>query len=198
MGEADVAEAAGVAVRRARGADEGAELHEGLIVVAGPAGGDGKSAEAVDLFSVAGAGGIEAEHAPEEAAGVGVDGGVAKTEGDGGDGSRGVAAEAGEREEVVEGVGEAAGAVVDDGAGGGVEVAGAGVVAQAGPEAEDIVERRGGEGFRRRETLEEALVEGDHAVHLGLLEHDLADEDVVGLSGAAPGEVALGAAEPAE
>ena len=90
MGQADIAEAAVRAVGRARGADERAELHEGLVVVAGPAGGDGKRAEAVDLFSVTGAGGVEAEDAQEKAAGVGVDGGVAEVEGDGGDGSGGV------------------------------------------------------------------------------------------------------------
>jgi len=198
VGQADIAEAAVRAVGRARGADEGAVLHEGLIVVAWSAGGDGKRAEAVDLSAISGAAGIQAEDAREEAACVGVDRGMSKAEGDGGDGAGGVLPYSGESEKVSVGVGEAAGVVADDGAGGGVDATGAGVVAEPGPEAEDVVEGGGGEGPGCGERFQEALEEGDDTIHLGLLEHDLADEDVVGLSGAAPGEVALGAAEPAE
>ena len=81
-------------------------------------------------------------------------------------------------------------AVADDRRGAVAQAAGAVVVAEALPEAQHVVERRRGEVLEARVGGEERLVLGDHARHLRLLQHDLADEDGVRVGGAAPGQVA--------
>ena len=64
------------------------------------------------------------------------------------------------------------------------------VVAQARPEAQHVVEARLAQRAHVGEAGHEALVEGDDGLHLGLLEHDLAHPDGVGIARAAPGEIA--------
>ena len=74
-------------------------------------------------------------------------------EGDAGDGPGGVAANSRQVKELREIGGDLAGVFLEDGAGGGVEVSGAAVVAKAGPELEDFLKVGLGEVFDGRERL---------------------------------------------
>ena len=53
-----------------------------------------------------------------------------------------------------------------------VQVAGPGVVAQAAPQGEHVLHRRGGQAGQIGKAFEKAPVIRNHRVHLGLLEHD--------------------------
>src|SRR5438046_8311084 len=79
-----------------------------------------------------------------------------------------------------------------------MEVSRATVVAEPGPLAEDIAERRAREGAKRREPIEEPPVGRKHPCDLRLLQHYLADEDAVGIARVPPRKVAAGAAVPGE
>ena len=70
-----------------------------------------------------------------------------------------------------------------------MEVAGAGVVAEAGPFDEDGVEGGGGEIVDGGPEVEEAAVVVLHRADGGLLEHDLAEPDAVGIGLFAGGAV---------
>jgi hypothetical protein len=54
----------------------------------------------------------------------------------------------------------------------GVQVARAAVVAEATPQAHDLVLRRGGQRLHIGESLQKALVVAEHRGHLRLLQHD--------------------------
>src|SRR5438067_13910956 len=79
-----------------------------------------------------------------------------------------------------------------------MEVSRATVVAESGPLAEDIAERRAREGAKRREPIEEPPVGRKHPCDLRLLQHYLADEDAVGIARVPPRKLAAGAAVPGE
>ena len=64
------------------------------------------------------------------------------------------------------------------------------VVAQPRPQADHRRRSRRGAGRRRGEGGQEALVVRHDAVDLGLLQHDLGDEDRPGVTGVPPGQVA--------
>ena len=70
-----------------------------------------------------------------------------------------------------------------------MQVAGAGVVAEPGPQGQHRIERALGQVRQGREAGHEALEVGDDHRHLGLLEHDLGDPDPVGGGVALPGQV---------
>ena len=74
--------------------------------------------------------------------------------------------------------------------GGTVEVDGATVVAEPLPLADDLRPGRGREGLGGRPALEPVQVPRDDALHLRLLEHDLADEDRVRIACPPPRQVA--------
>src|SRR5690606_6811192 len=77
-----------------------------------------------------------------------------------------------------------------------VEIARPRVVAEAPPLREHVPLLRRGEPLQRREALQEALPVLEHATHLRLLQHQLADEDRVGIARLAPREVGGVAAVP--
>ena len=64
------------------------------------------------------------------------------------------------------------------------------VVAERVPEPLHVVGRGRGEGLEGGVAVEELVVLGHHAIDLGLLEHDLGDQDVVGIARAPPRQVA--------
>src|SRR5262249_973459 len=72
------------------------------------------------------------------------------------------------------------------------------VVAEGIPRAGNVGDGRRGQRLQRRITAQEFAVLRDDAVHLGLLEHDLRDQHVVGIARSSPGEVALVARVPSE
>ena len=102
---------------------------------------------------------------------------------DGGDGARGVTADAGKGGQFVHAAGDPAAEISQNPLGGGVEIAGAGIIAQALPKAQNIMLRshrqRGqvGKGFHKPAEVIR------HGCHLGLLQHKLTDEHGIRFDG---------------
>src|SRR5205823_5543130 len=79
-----------------------------------------------------------------------------------------------------------------------VEVDGPAVVAQARPRPHDVADVGGGAAGGRREPGDELAVAGDDAPDLGLLQHELADEDHPWVPCQPPRQVAPVAGPPVE
>lgn len=79
-----------------------------------------------------------------------------------------------------------------------VKVAGPSVVAESGPRFTDPSRGCPGEMMDGGVGAEEPRPVSLDAAHLGLLEHDFGDEYAVGITGAAPRQVAAVTAEPRE
>jgi hypothetical protein len=79
-----------------------------------------------------------------------------------------------------------------------LQVADARVVAEALPEFQEPLLWRGRERGDVGQLAHPAFPIWDDGLHLGLLEHDFADPDGVGVEPAAPREVAGGGGEPVE
>lgn len=77
-----------------------------------------------------------------------------------------------------------------------MQVADAGVVAEAFPKFVDFVGTGFREGFDGGQFAHPAFPVRDHGFDLGLLQHDFGNPNGVGIAGAAPGEVAGVAGEP--
>lgn len=153
--------------------------------------GEGGDAEAGGLLGdVAGVGGVAGDDAED----IAVDADVGEAEGDARDGAGGVVADAGEGADFVVSGGEAAEG--EHLLGGALEVAGAGVIAEAGPGGEEVGFGGGGEGGEVGEAGKEAFVIGNDSSDAGLLEHDFREPDAVGVAGVAPREVALVGEKP--
>lgn len=154
-----------------------AEFHDGGVELAGGVGID-ELGGAVPKEGLAGGGvdgGGVVEEAREDAGDVGVDDGNGFAEGEGGDGSGGIAADAGESLEGGGVGGEGAVVIVEDGEGCLLEVADAVVVAEAFPGLKEGALFGGGESGEVGEGGEElfeaaVLADGGDG---GLLKHDL-------------------------
>ena len=199
-GAAGAGERAGEAARRARRAHGRAELHQALVEIARRGAGgqrlDDRAGERPDRALAARRLDVllDGEHAREHARDVAVDQRRALAVRDRRDRAGGVRADAGDVAQPGGGRRQRARPARDDLARAAVQVARARVVAEAGPGGEDVVERRVGEGPHRREARHPALPVRDHRRDAGLLQHDLADPDRVGIARATPGQVASGAA----
>lgn len=197
---AERADGAEAALWLSRDADERAEVHKGGIENAGAAFRNQLRGEIPD-GGVAG-GGIDRElqvkQASEKTRDVGFDNWHRLIEGEGGDGVRRVAAEAGEGADVGWVFWEFAGKFRDHGARGGVEISGAGVVAEALPGVKDLRFISSREAGEIRKPPEPLSIIREHGGDLRLLEHDLGDEDGVGIGGPAPGQVASVFSKPAQ
>jgi len=170
----------------------GTEIHQGLVPHPPLPRRDRGVGQALDL-----AGGEAAPlHPGEDTGDVGVDHGDVGLVGEGEHGAGGVRADTREGEQAVEGVGERA--CLGDAGGGEVQVAGPPGIAEAVPETQDVTEGRGRAGGRVGEGVEEGVPLRDHPGHLGLLEHDLADEHGPRVAGASPGEVTEAGSAPLE
>ncbi len=184
--------------RTARQTDGCAEFHDSLVKRTGAVGRQQKRGERRETGAGLRAGdesGFGGE-AAEDAHGVAVENGVREIEGDAGHGRCGVGADAGQSANFfISGREQAAGGDVLRGA---MQVSRARVVAEAGPEGEDIFHRRGGERFDGREAGEEAFIVRDDGGGAGLLEHDFGEPDRVGIARGAPGKFAAAAAVPGE
>ena len=77
-----------------------------------------------------------------------------------------------------------------------VKVHRADVVAEGVPRPRDVGDVGCRQRLERGVAPEELVVLRDHAVHLGLLEHDLRDQDVIGVARPPPGQVPLVAPVP--
>ena len=100
-------------------------------------------------------------------------------EGDGRDGAGRIGADAGQFAQAVERIGEGAG--FRDRLGAGLEVAGAGVIAEAGPSRHDALLRRRREGLHGGEAFEKAQEVRFDRRDRGLLQHHLGQPDPIGV-----------------
>ena len=201
VGGATRGERADAAIGVAGNALQGAELHDSLVVFAGMIGREETAGQiVVEAAAGGGVGGrVDGEESADDAQHIPVDDSVRRPGGEGDDGGGRVVADAAEGADVSIIRGEAPGEAIADVAGGGVEVAGAGIVAEALPEPEDVLLRGVGQGADVGEALEEAVVIVHPLGHAGLLEDDLGNPDAVGVAGVAPGErAAVRVVPPAE
>ena len=82
--------------------------------------------------------------------------------------------------------------------GGTVKITRAAIVTQSRPEFEHPFQGGARQASDGGKSLKEALVIGDHRRNLGLLEHDLRDQDLVRVARLPPGEVPAVLPEPAQ
>ena len=183
-------EGAGTAVGVSGDALQGAELHDGLVMLTRMFGRHQLAGQSVVCMPSHGciAGRIDGEEPPEDALHIAIDDGVRGIVRKGDDGGGGVVADAGQGADGSVIRGEAARELVADGAGGGVQVTGAGVVAKALPEVEDVLLVGVGQGADVGEALEEAAVVIHSLHHARLLEDDLGDPNAIGVASLAPGQ----------
>ena len=138
---------------------------------------------------------LEIDEAREHAGDIRIHGGDCLIEGEAGERSGGVAADAREAGNG-RGVGrELSAMLLRHGPGGAVEIPRPGVVAEPLPGVEHIRLAGRGERLEAGETGEPALEVGDDRGDLRLLEHELRDEDRVRIGGAPPREIATIAPE---
>src|SRR5882762_5974786 len=183
--------------RRAPG---GAEVHQGLIVVIGAAGGYERFREVPDgLRATQGLDPARSQKdPPQDAPHIRVHHRGVPAVGEGQDGACRVAADAfhaPERRAVL----REAPVVTGDGLSrDAVKIGRAAVVAERAPGLRHFGRAGAGQVLEGRVARQELVVLRDDAVDLGLLEHDLGDEDAVRLAGAAPGQIAAVACVPGE
>lgn len=187
---ARVGERAALAVRRTGRANERAEVHKGEVVVAGFCGRDEGTCGAFEWAS----GGVAGERCAEavsadDAGDVSVEQGHCLVMDEAAECGFGVGSYAGERSELGWVRWKGAAVVLDDDPGSGMECEGAAVVPESAPGCDDVGRGSGGKGMEGGPALEPGVVGGDDALYLRLLEHDFGDEDGVGVTGEAPGEV---------
>ena len=177
------------AARPARGADRGAEIHHRLGEVAGPQRRDQGRGELLQPRLCRGQRQGDGVEPSDDALDIAVDRRHRTVERDRRDRRRGVAADARERTQRRGLAREYAAVTLDHGAGAGMQIAGARVIAEPLPHMQDRVER----GRRERRNIGPARYEsfkiGSDGRHHRLLQHDLAEPDMVGIgpnAGASP------------
>ena len=175
------------AVRSRRGAHRGSQVEHRLVELPGLPGGHELIAERHGL--------AHRQRGPCHGTGqdtdaVGVDGGHVVTERKRADRPGGVRPHAGEGAQRRVLVGHDTAVLGHHRGGGPVQVQRPTVVAQTGPQSDDRRRSGGAAGRRGGEGGEEALVVRHDAVHLGLLQHDLGDEDRPRVARLPPGQVA--------
>ena len=143
-GSATLAPRAQHAARPARRADRGAEIHHRLREVAGPLLRDQRRGERLETRLGERQRLAYGVKAGDDALDIAVDRCLAPVEGDRRDRRRGVAADPGECAQGADVVRKDATMALDHGARAGMQVAGAGVVAEPLPEPQNVVERRCG------------------------------------------------------
>ena len=104
---------------------------------------------------------------------------VSPIESDGGDGRRGIGADPGQRAQSCGFLGEIAAMPLDNGAGAGMQVAGARVIAEPLPELQDFVERGCGERPNIGPACHELVKIRADCSYCRLLQHDLAEPHAI-------------------
>ena len=198
-GAAGVAQGAFGTAGVARRADQRAELHPRLVGGAGPVARQPFVGAALEFLPRGGPADVvgQGEQAGKDADHVAVEHGERLAEGEGRDGGDGVGPQAGEGGERG-GIGRQAPAVVaHEDLRGSVDLAGAGIVAEAFPQLEDVPEGGGGQRGGIGKPGEKAPEIGHDGVYPRLLQHDFRDPDGVGRPRfRAPRQVARVAREP--
>lgn len=187
---ADVVQRTDEAARVPRRADRRAQVHEALVVVAGSLGRHRGGRKLGEAAAPGGARGVvEGMDPRQDSRDVPVDDGEPVPERDRPDRARRVSPDAGERRDLLGPLGKAPAVLAHDGARRLVQRTRPGVVAEAGPEREDVVERGRREGHRRRESRQPPLPVRQHGLETRLLRHDLADPDRVGITRPPPRQI---------
>ena len=193
---------AGVAAGLARRADAGTEIHQRLRIVAGPPLWCELGGEPVENRLGRRQRRLHGAKAGDHALDVAVDDGRRPVMGDGRDRCGGVAPDPGQRPQRGLLVRELPVVIGQKPPRAGVQVARPRVVAESLPGVEHLVELGAGQSLEARPALQETLEVAGHHRHRGLLQHDLAEPDPVGVGpGAgrrAPGQVAAVAVVPVQ
>ena len=186
------------ALRGADAADRRAEFHQGGVIEASVF--RGKQLLGGSPESALAGGGVDGNtqmrNAGQDTGNVGVHDGGGEIVGERVDGAGGVAAHAWERGNFFQFARELATVLGQDKLGSPVEIAGAGVVPEAFPEAKDFFLRGVSKGADGGKTFQPAAVVIQDGDNLRLLQHELADHHRVRVAGMPPGKVASVLGEP--
>ena len=125
----------------------------------------------------------------KDPANVGFDEHHRLVEGEGGQGPRGGLADAGKGAEGLNRVGEASVKLRHQSPGDALQGQGAAIVPQSLPGGHDVPQGGPGQGQNVGEGIDKGFILEGHAFHLGLLQHDFGNEDVIGVSGGPPGQL---------
>src|SRR5712691_2097365 len=184
----------------ARRAPRRAEVHQGLIVVIGATGRDERFREiphgllSTELLEPLRAQKDSSQDTPD----IGIHERRVLPVREGQEGAGGIAADPAHAPKLRAFVGKPSAVARHRLAGDAVEVLRAAIVSQRVPGARHVGESRVRELLERRVASEELAILGDDPVDLRLLEHDLGDEDAIGIAGPAPREVAAVSRVPGE
>src|SRR5216683_3773505 len=183
---------AGAAARRPRGAPRGPEVHQGLVVVVGLARWHQRAGQVPHRLLPAQPrqAARAQEHAAEHPADIGVDDRHRPPVGEASHRAGGVAADPPHRPQRLLVVGQPPAVARDRLARDAVQVERPDVVPERVPEPLHVIGGGGGERLERRVAIEELVVLGHHPIDLRLLQHDLGDQDVIGILGAPPRQIA--------
>ena len=190
-GAAAVHQRAAVAIGFAAGADHRAEIHHRLgVVLAALVGGElfGNVPQLVQYRGGAGPA-VHGEVASQYPFDVAVEDGGFLSHGEAGDGAGGGAADARQGRQLFNTGREFTPKVGDNHLGALVQVAGAGVVAEAGPQVQHVVLRGGGQILNRGVVHHKTFEIRDDGRHLGLLQHNLGHPHAVRRHTLLPGQV---------
>ncbi len=183
----------------ARQAHSCAEFHHGLIEIPGP----GTREQCLGMLPGLWRGEFAASHfnadqSLQNTLDIAIDNGHGLAKGNAGDGSCGVASDAGESLEGCGCLREAASVFSNQFSGALMQPVGAAVVAETAPSGEHGVFRSNGEGSDIREALKERTVVVNDGGHPRLLQHDFAEPDAIGVASLAPGKIAAMLVVPAK
>jgi len=140
----------------------------------------------------------DAENAGQDADDIAIQNRRRLIEGDAADRSGGVAADAGQRQNLLELFRKFPAVFIHDELRGLLQIADARVIAESFPEFVDFGRRRARGSLYGRQFLQPAVPERDDRLHLRLLQHDFGDPDGVGITRAAPRQVARVRGEPVQ
>jgi hypothetical protein len=181
------------AARCTRGAHRRSEIHHRLREIARA----GVGGDAIGRFAKighrAGQRALNREQPCDHARDIGIDHHRARAKGDRGDRGGGIGSDAGQRAQSFFGVGKAT--ALGHGAGAGVQIAGAGIIAKPRPGRHQIGLGRGGERLHRGPARYKFRETRAHRRDRGLLQHDFGQPHAVGIGcvaagGGAPRQIA--------
>ena len=168
------------AARFQRPASRCPQIHHCLNEVAGTVGGCDRLGKRFNLTALWSP---EPEQTRNDPSNIGVHRGRLLAKGDRGDRRRGIGAHARERPQFLGSVRKAA--VSRHVAGASNEVAGARIITKAGPFGEYVMVARRSQGFDRRPALDEAFKARNYRRDGGLLQHDFAQPNTIGIGAGA-------------
>ena len=122
---------------------------------------------------------LDSEQPRNHPFGVGVHRRLALVIGDGGNGAGRIGANTGQLTQAFRGIGKYAAQPMGHHFRGGVQIAGAGVIAKSRPGSEDIIFLGPRQRLHIRPAFQKLAVVGCHRLHRSLLQHDFAEPDAI-------------------